>query len=181
MKQTTLKTSLAAILALGFGIGVSMASERLSPEWKLAGSNPDQYDANISREDLGAERYTGFMASNAIGWPQGFATLIRTIDATPYRGKRLRLVGDVEPHELAGRGQIWMRIDSEGGQVLKMDNMHTRPIRGTSASRSVEIVLEVPQEGASIAYGILIAGRGALHFDGLRLEAVDASVALTAK
>lgn len=73
-----------------------------------------------------------------------------------------------------------MRVDGQNGKVLNFDNMDSRPISGTKAWRQYEVVLDVPAESASIAFGFLLAGSGKAKAAQFSLDVVDAGTATTA-
>ena len=83
---------------------------------------------------------------------------MQTIKADDYRGKRVRLRGHVKTDGVE-RVQLWMRLDSGRG-MLGFDNMDARPIRGTTEWAAYDVVLDVPEDAAGIAYGIILAGTG---------------------
>ena len=62
---------------------------------------------------------------------QQVAVLLRTLDATPYRGRSIRLRGAlrIEPAGAEDRAQLWLRVDREGGKAGFFDNMDDRPVR----------------------------------------------------
>lgn len=91
--------------------------------------------------------------------PGGMGTLSRTVPAARWRGKRVRLSANLRTQN-AGRAQMWMRIDGPNRQVLALDDMQSRPIRGTSRWRRYSIVLNVPASATHINYGFLLAGSG---------------------
>ena len=59
------------------------------------------------------------------------AVLLRTIDATPYRGSSIRLRGAlrIEAAKPEDRVQLWLRVDREGDKTGFFDNMNDRPVR----------------------------------------------------
>ena len=51
--------------------------------------------------------------------------------------------------------------------------MEDQPIVGTTAWKPYQVVLEVPDEAARIAFGCLLAGEGAVWCDDFEFEIVD--------
>jgi hypothetical protein len=102
--------------------------------------------------------------------------MMQSIDAAPYRGTILRFSAELRSEDV-GSGSIWMRIDPASGRFLRFDNMLQRgddaALRGRRDWREVEVVLDVPQEAASIHYGMLLVGRGRLWARNFRLEPTD--------
>ena len=110
--------------------------------------------------------------------PGGMGTLARSTPARIYRGKRVRLSANLRT-EKAGRAQLWMRIDGPGGRVLAIDDMQSRPLRGTTRWRRYSIVLDVPREATDISLGFLLAGSGAVWANDFSLNPVSTSMPVT--
>lgn len=82
------------------------------------------------------------------------------------------------------RGALWMRADPAGGRPLRFDSMLSRAtygaIRGNVELTERSMGLDVPEEAATIHYGVMLAGGGELWACNFAVEAVDpASVAVT--
>ncbi len=109
--------------------------------------------------------------------------LMRTFDAAPFRGQRIRFRAAVEVErsgadQAAGdststptRAQLWVRVDRPAGAPGFFDNMAGRPI--TAASwHPYEIVGEVAGDAVSIHLGIILVGRGRAWLATPSLEAI---------
>lgn len=70
----------------------------------------------------------------------------------------------------------WLRIDNVSGDTLQFDNMDSRSIHGTTEWNHYSIVLDVPEESASIHFGVLLVGKGKVWADGFRFEEVNEKV-----
>jgi hypothetical protein len=57
--------------------------------------------------------------------------------------------------------------------------MQQRPIKGTTGWTRCEIVLDVPNNAADLAFGLLLAGDGQVWMDDLRFEVVSSAVPTT--
>ena len=110
--------------------------------------------------------------------PGGMGTLARSTPARIYRGKRVRLSANLRT-EKAGRAQLWMRIDGPGGRVLAIDDMQSRPLRGTTRWRRYSIVLDVPPEATDISLGFLLAGSGTVWANDFSLNPVPKTMPVT--
>ncbi len=102
--------------------------------------------------------------------------LRQTIKSDHYRGKRVRFSGYVRGEVSEGWAGLWMRIDGEQGQRLGLDNMQNRPIKGTTDWRKYEIVLEVPVNSIALTFGVVLAGKGEVWADDLRIEVTGPDV-----
>jgi hypothetical protein len=153
--------------------------------WFLAGNHPEDYvmstDANVT--------YNGKSSASLksiVSGPEGFGTLMQTVKADAYRGKRIRLSGYVRSENLNDWAGLWMRVDGSilpGSKIpepLAFDNMQKRPIKGTSDWAKYEIVLDVPERAQEIAFGILLSGQGQVWLDDVQFEIVGKDTATTA-
>jgi hypothetical protein len=107
-----------------------------------------------------------------------FGSVGASRDAVPLRSKRVRLTGLARAEGVTGWAGLWMRIDGDDG-ALALDNMQSRPIRGTADWKAYEIVLDVDAKAKRIVYGALLEGRGRLWSDPPKLEVVGESVPVT--
>lgn len=117
-----------------------------------------------------------------------FGTLMQTISADAYRGKRVRLSAMVSAEKSLSKGRIalWMRVNDATGKVTAFDDMQTGSIAAGTGWLRHDIVLDVPDQAASITFGILLAGGedgccwGRVAVSDFRLQAVGGEVAATA-
>jgi hypothetical protein len=147
------------------------------PDWLNRGSRPQDYAMGFDKQVLHAGKATAYIRS-VVEEAKGFGTLMRKIDATPYRGKRVRLSTDIRTEALTMRAGLWMRVDGPK-QPVAFDNMDDRPITGATDWTRHECVLDVAPEATRIAFGVSLAGRGRVQFGIVTLEVVDGSVPVT--
>jgi carboxyl-terminal processing protease len=105
--------------------------------------------------------------------------VLMQVNAARYRGRRVRLSAEVRTIDVTGRGGLWIRVDGAGRSV-RLDNMASRPIRGSSAWTAASVVTDVPDEALGVVFGLLQDGGGSTELRNLRFEVVPASVAETA-
>lgn len=112
------------------------------------------------------------------------AVLMQSVEAEAFRGQRLRLSVDLRCRD-ADCGTIWMRVDGGERMSLAFDNMMTRttegPVSGDQDWTRRSVVLDVPEEGASLHYGMFLKGYGRVWARGLRLDRVGPEIAVTAE
>lgn len=159
MSSVSFRSCLILQLLLCPTSGGVARSEAESPRleqspWHLAGSRPMDYTADAPAGPVHSPRFVGK------GAPTGFGTLMQAFDAAPYRGKRVRFSGIVRANGVSGRAGLWMRIDGAQQEMLGFDNMHSRPITGTTPPTRHDVVLDVPVEARVLALGVLIIGAG---------------------
>jgi len=101
----------------------------------------------------------------------GFASVVQRLDATPFRGQRIRYRAWVRA-QLTGTGAwdgLWLRVDREGRQVGFFDNMQDRSIV-SPAWALYEITGDVADDATAIVYGALLAGEGRMWIDSVTIE-----------
>src|SRR5688500_8332396 len=119
-RKTFILATMAALALAGAALAQPPAG------WMLAGSHPAQYEAGVEPRGSGKAAFVRAKAANA----EGFGTLMQTVSAAPYRGKRVRLSALLKTTG-ARRAQMWMRVDGHGpANTLSFDNMDSRPITG---------------------------------------------------
>jgi hypothetical protein len=113
--------------------------------------------AELTAEQTKSGKYAAVLFSKettAAGSP--FGNLMQAIDATPFRGKRVRFRASVRMEGQAGRAQLWMRVDRTGNKIGFFDNMMDRPI--TSGEwREYEIAGNVADDAEVLNIGMLPA------------------------
>lgn len=97
--------------------------------------------------------------------------LLKFLDATPYRGKTVRLRADawLENAGMMNRAQLWLRVDRPGGAMGFFDNMADRPIVSSTKAR-YEIVGEVAADAEWVVVGAILNGASAVLLEGFGLE-----------
>ena len=177
--------SVVGVLFIGLALGAPGSPARageLPAGWIHAGDRPAEYESGVDPRGGRAGRACAFLRSRRAG-PVGFGTLMQSVAADEYLGKRVRFSADVKAAGVASWAGLWMRVDGawQEGQppMLAFDNMRGRPIKGTRDWARYAVVLDVPAEAHGIAFGILLEGAGQAWMDGLRLEIVGTDVATT--
>jgi hypothetical protein len=104
----------------------------LPEAWKATsprgGSANPGYTAKLTSDNAKQGKYCGELASAA--GASGFGNLMQAFDAAAYRGKRVRFRAAVRTDgQASGQGQLWFRVDRQGGELGFFDNMGDRPIR----------------------------------------------------
>ena len=110
------------------------------------------------------------------GGGANFGTVMQSVDATPHRGKQVRLRAAVRT-DVSGSGnqaQLWLRVDRASGQNGFFANMEDRPITD-SDWETYEITGPVTDDASRIALGGFLRGRGTAHLDAFELQVRDSS------
>ncbi|BCY27386.1 hypothetical protein [Flavobacterium okayamense] len=100
-----------------------------------------------------------FMIASKIKRPEGFGSIKKIIDASPYKGKTIKLSAFVKSENVDGWAGLWMRVDFSN-KVLAFDNMQNRSIKGTNDWQLYDIVLYISEDAEYINYGFLLDGEG---------------------
>lgn len=152
---------------------IRLKNEQLLKGWKLSGSHPFNYQMGIDRETFHKGKASGFLKSVTVHSQGEFATMMQEFKAEKYLGKRLKLSGFIKSRDVDGFCGFWMRVDDSLGDVLQFDNMGDRPIVGSNEWNYYHIVLDVPENSAVIAFGVLLSGNGQVWIDELKFEEVN--------
>jgi hypothetical protein len=144
--------------------------------WMMAGSHPSDYEFGRIPGSVPVVS----IRSTATD-PRGFGTMMQTIAADAYRGRRMRVSCELRAIGIDDRVGLWMRVDGDRRDPLAFDNMEDRPISGTTDAERVDVVLDVDPAATAIAFGVLLIGKGEAHISGFRFEEVPATVPLTGR
>jgi hypothetical protein len=147
--------------------------------WYMSGTRAEQYDAGLPSR---ASAYNGKrviqLRFRAAEPPGGFGTVMQSINAERYLGRRVRFSTMIQGHEITEWAGIWLRVDGANG-VRTLDNMQDRSLRGTAAWTEVANVLDVAEDATSVHFGVLLAGAGAVDLAEPRFEVVGLDVPVT--
>lgn len=170
-----------SITALSGASQTLPATGRLEPNtgWFVARNDPQSYDIGIDYIVRRSDKASGYIKSR-VADPQSFGNLMQTFRADAYRGKRLRLSVYVKAEQVEGWAVVWMRVDGPPNEMLSLDNMQDRPIQGTRDWAKYELVLDVPEDSASIAFGLLLLGKGQVWIDDVQFDGVGHETPTTA-
>jgi len=171
-----LASLLLFVVATGLGAQGVSPTAKAPNGWFLAGSNPSNYRTGVDGAAMRAGLPSAYLRSIANG--NGFGTLMQSIGAANYAGKRVRLRGWVKSENVDDWAGLWMRVD-KGQELVAFDNMQDRAIRGAQTWSSYDVVLDVPGDATSIHFGVLLTGAGQVWLNNVSLEVVDGSTPIT--
>jgi hypothetical protein len=154
---------------------------RLPTGWIKGGASPARYEMGVAARGSPAlirSRSTRVKTND-------FGTLMQSIAADYYRGKRLRLRAELKTERVTEAGTIWMRIDGRERRAVRFDNMENRTEHGVlkqTVDWTVrEIVLDVPADAESIHFGFYLRGAGRAWARRFEVTEVGDDVAVTAQ
>lgn len=151
-------------------------TDRTAQGWFLAGSKSENYRTGVDPFDYQGQPVS--FLRNALPETTGYGTLMQTVAATPYLGKRIRLRALIKSQNVGDWAGLWMRVDKNDTTVA-FDNMYSRAIRGTQAWGGYDVVLDVPTDATSISFGVLLWGPGQVEMNQVTLEPVGAETEVT--
>ena len=171
----------------GFAIGLkslallaacSLALQAATPNgWFVAGNKPTEYQSGIDPLAAYNGHPSAYLRANMPS-VEGFGTLMQDLRASHYLGKRVRFSAFVKTERAQYWAGLWMRVDNESKHVA-FDNMHNRPITGSSDWKKYDVVLDVPQDATGISFGILLAGTGKVWLSNTKFDVVGSDVPVT--
>jgi C-terminal processing protease CtpA/Prc len=150
-----------------FNLGFEKVSpnEKLADYWSAGGNGPT---VRIDNAEKKSGNNSILIEAPADGKDGAFGTAALIIPAN-YQGKEIELTGYLKLKNVTGGfGGLWLRIDGDGG-VLQFDNMQSRGLKGSLDWAQYTVKLPIPEEGNKIYIGALLAGKGQLWVDDLRV------------
>lgn len=158
------------------------ALEPVPAPWRLSGSHRADYQAGLlpSGSDYDGGRVVQLRLRPDVAHPAGFGTLMQSISAGRYVGRRVRFAAALRTREANGWAGLWLRVDAAFGPRL-LDNMYDRPLSATTGWQQAEVVLDVPEQATSLHFGVLLSRDGAVELARPRFEVVGAEVPVTGK
>jgi len=84
----------------------------------------------------------------------------------------------IRGREISDWAGIWLRVDTANREKV-LDNMQDWPLRGTTAWTEAANVLDVGEDAASVHFGVLLGGAGAVDLAMPRFEVVGTDVPVT--
>ena len=168
------KVGTGAVVALAACLLVDASVPR---GWSLAGTKAAQYEVGLDAGQVYDGHASAFLKSKTPN-VDGFGTLMQSVRAERYKGKRVRLSGLVKSQEVVSWAGLWMRVD-QGKDVIAIDNMQDRAIKGTTNWKRYEVVLDVPQDSTAISFGILLDGAGEVWLSSTKFVVVGTDIPVT--
>ncbi|MFL5330074.1 MAG: transglutaminase family protein [Gemmataceae bacterium] len=132
------------------------------------------YELAVSEDQPFAGKRCVVMKREAKGDAEAFGNILQSVDATPFRGKRIRFKAAVRA-EVKGDGNqamLWLRVDRPKDEMGFFDNMADRPIK-EKAWKHYEIVGDVAADAETIVVGMMLMGNGTAALDDVSLEIVE--------
>jgi C-terminal processing protease CtpA/Prc len=109
-------------------------------------------------------RKTKFKMGNSFG------NISSSINATPYRGKDIKISSAIKVKE--GNGQMWLRVDGAKRGSGFFDNMNDRPAT-ENEWKYYEIIGDISKDAKTLNFGSFLKGSGQLWVDDFKIWIKD--------
>jgi len=174
-ERTTNILFLIALTAVTFLVAYWVAPESIPERWASHQSVPNEYEIRLDRRICHSGNASLHMRSR-LDSPKGFAKLSQRLVANDYRGTRLHMSAYLKTEITWGSAHLWLQMIGQGGSVLAFDDMHDRPVTGTTGWTRYDFTLDVPQQAREIAFGVVMAGNCQVWADDFTIRAGDKEV-----
>ncbi|MEO0573679.1 MAG: hypothetical protein AAF039_18410 [Bacteroidota bacterium] len=169
------KIPLTACLSLLL-FGVYSCDSVAVKRWLKTGSSPENYEVGIDKTEAVNGQKSAFLLSDS-ALSEQFGTLMQSVGAKEYQGKKIRMTGFIKSENVKDWSGMWLRIDDYSGvSSTYFDNMEDRPIKGNTDWTEYEILMDVPKDGYSMNFGVLLVGQGKVWLDDVKFEIIGESM-----
>jgi hypothetical protein len=145
--------------------------------WQLTAPITDHFEASRDSNVTFRGKPSARLQSDVMR--ADLASLIQTIDADQYKGKRIRFSTYAKTKSVEGWTGAWIRIDSRHSQFRSYEDTHHVDLRGDRDWTALTLVLDVPEDARSIDLGLSQEGSGTSWFGPVSVETVDDTVRTT--
>jgi hypothetical protein len=152
--------------------------------WFLTGKSNYDFTGGIDKAETHRGRPVFFLRNEIDhGEDASNATLMQSVNAEPYAGRRVRYSGWLSCEKLLGSATIWLRAESRT-EMIAFHNLETLRTQGALKATTPwsyrEIVLDIPAHATALSFGFYLNGPGEARFSSLNLEIVGTDVPVTA-
>jgi hypothetical protein len=162
-----------AAAAIGAVLLAANTEPRLPAGWsRQATPEADRAcTAGMDRTLFGGNRR--WLSLDCRGNVEGYISVLQTVAADRYRGKRVRFSARLKTEDVRGWSGLWMGVSTPDQRLLAFDDMSTRPLRDDNDWRNAQVTLDVDPAAAAISFGLrLTDGTGRVLMDDVRFEEV---------
>ncbi|MEF3327398.1 MULTISPECIES: hypothetical protein [Oceanobacillus] len=147
--------------------------------WFLTGLDPLSYEMGIDYEIVLEGKASGYLKSKTEVDSTSFATMMQMFKANRYKGKRVRLSSYICTKGVKNSAGMWMGVKDTMEELVQLDNMSNRPVKGSTDWKLYSIVLDVPNNSTTILFGIILSGKGTVWANQFFLEEVNENIPTT--
>lgn len=165
-------------------IEAATAGKLQLPEgWRIDGRSPAYYNAGLDPAHPGTVLIESRNELQTEVRSDDFCTVMQSVDAMVFRGKRMRLSGDLRTEAVTTGATLWFRVDGRTG-TLQFDNLEQRqedgPLVDTTNWTERDVIFDIPEEATSLHYGFFLKGTGRCWSRRFSLETADARAEVSA-
>jgi hypothetical protein len=149
-------------------------------DWMLRGTGPQNYDVRSDKaEVLSGQASVRFVSRKQDIPNTEFGSLIQTVIADPWLGKRVVFTVNWKPKGFRQDVQLWVQALDASRVVIAYNEVLSRYAKEQWQRSSV--ALDVPWSATEIVYGVNMRGTGQINIDGARFDVVDKSIDINAR
>jgi hypothetical protein len=163
--------STAIMATCAFGQAVQQTPQG----WSTFGSHKENYSIQRDSNESGVLNVANTTENSTT--PQ-FISLTQAISAQDYIGNRVAFSAEIATQS-AGKAGLWIKVTNSKNQVISVSTLGKDSIKGSTAWQRYNVVIDVPEDGAGIAYGVALHGAGKLQVRNLEFAPVGKDVALS--
>jgi hypothetical protein len=158
-----------------------VAPLRLPKDWLVRGTAPDKYLITSDKAHAMSGQSSVLIAAHDRNVAATtFASLLQSVVAEPWLGKRVVFTVNIEPGEWFGDDvAVWIRALDASNVVISYNEWEAAYVKKDWQKQSVAI--DVPWSATEIAYGVNVHGSSKMWIDGAQFDAVDKNVEVGAR
>jgi hypothetical protein len=139
--------------------------------WQLNAQRTDHYEVSRDQKITFEGKPTARLQTNVETADLG--SLYQSIDAQPYRGKRIRYATSAKVQGVEEWTGLWLRIEGAFIPFLAYADTHDVNLRDNREWTRLTIVIDVPEAAETIHLGLAQEGPGTSWFGPVSIETVD--------
>lgn len=163
--------SIIAILAVAVGPADPMETDMNDSTWHAINADSGYV---VQATDATADNATTIAVWTDLDATGKVGGAIKDIDASPYRGARVTVSGDVTAGPGTQGAAIWMRADGVGGR-LKFATSARFPVHPEQDGVRRGASFRVPSDAERLVFGLVMNGNGRVEASGFRMTVEPAT------
>lgn len=160
-------SSRVSLLAMLVGFPLAVAAQQSA--WSRGGMAGADYVLVVATGSVFDRDGATLTLRSAAAKAPTFGTITGSAPADDFRGRRVRIVADIEVRNASDGASAWIRVDGPFG-MLALENGSEDALTGTGSGHR-EATVFVPPEATRLVFGLLMRGSGEATARGLRIEA----------
>jgi hypothetical protein len=163
-----------AFLAASAALAASTSEPTQLLGWELTAPSSDRFEASRDQSVTFDGKPTARLQTSVERADLG--SLVFSIDAEKYRGKRIRFATNAKTKGVEGGTGSWLRIDSPSTPFRAYVDTHDVQLKDDKDWTPLTIVIDVPEDGQTVYLGLSQEGAGTSWFGPVSVETVDPNV-----